>query len=92
MSEYILKRIDVNIGKALDGGTAFSIASQKRVEGHVEVMKHLISYGKTEERNDLNKGWCKDNWTPQIIMCQEINEIEIEIKTTSTTTTSEAGK
>ena len=85
------KSIDVNIGKALDGGTAFSIASQKKVDGHFEVMRQLISYGNTNGKSVLNKGWCRDNWTPQIIICPEINELELSMTTTATST-STAGK
>ena len=47
--------MDVNIGKRIDGGTPFSIASEK---SHFEVMQALI----VKNTSDLNKGWCRDKW------------------------------
>ena len=65
------ERINTDIGKLLEGGTAFSIASEK---GRDKVMQKLISHGNNVE-SDMNKGWCSDNWTPKIAMCQDANEM-----------------
>ena len=81
--------IDVNIGKTLDGGTAFSIASEKKVDGQLKVMRHLILYDNTVVKSNLANGWCRDNWTPQIVTCMEINDNEIS--STTEVTISEAG-
>ena len=57
--------IDASLGRKFDGGTPFSISSEKR---HIQVMQKLISY---EHEGDLNKGWCSDNWTPHLIKCED---------------------
>ena len=77
------EHIDADIGRTLDGGTAFSIASEK---GHFNVMQQLISHGNKVHASVLNKGWCSDNWTPQRTMCSDAKE------TTVTTTTQETGR
>ena len=46
---------DVNIGQIIDGGTAFSIASEK---AYFDVMRVLIEDGESDE----NKGWCSGKW------------------------------
>ena len=48
--------VDVNFGTRVDGGTPFSIASER---SSFDVMKVLILGGNTDE----GKGWCIDNWT-----------------------------
>ena len=78
------ENIDADIGKSLDGGTAFSIASEK---GHVKVMQQLISHGNDVRQSDLDKGWCGDNWTPHITMCQDAYEIKVSTATFETTST-----
>ena len=77
--------IDTDIGKDLDGGTPFSIASEK---GHSEVMERLIYHSNDAQETDLNKGWCSDNWTPQITLCQVAEET---LRTTPVITTTESG-
>ena len=76
--------IDTDIGKSLDGGTAFTIASEK---GHFKVKQQLISHGNVVHESVLNKGWCRDNWTPQITMCQNANEIKVSTATYEITST-----
>ena len=50
--------VDVNIGVTKNGGTAFSIASEK---SQFNVLRTLIINGKSNEI----KGWCSDDWTDQ---------------------------
>ena len=50
------QQVNVNIGRRVDGGTAFSITSEK---SHFEVMNVLIKNGKS----NLSRGWCYDDWT-----------------------------
>ena len=57
--------IDTDIGRSLDGATPFSISSQK---GHFKVMQRLVSH---DQKGDLSKGWCNDNWTPYFFRCHE---------------------
>ena len=57
------EKVLVNIGRQIDGGTAFSIASEK---GNFEVMRTLIQNRKT----DLVKGWCTDNWVHKQKPCR----------------------
>ena len=57
--------VDVNIGKRVNGGTAFSIASEK---SHFDVMKALI----LNEESILGEGWCIDNWTSP---CKKVNDL-----------------
>ena len=47
---------DVNIGRRINGGTAFSIASEK---SHFGVLEALILSKNSQE----SKGWCIDMWT-----------------------------
>ena len=47
--------VDANIGRNMNGGTAFSIASEK---SRFNVMKMHVVSGKS----DQNKGWCSDQW------------------------------
>ena len=77
------EEIDTDVGTLLDGGTAFSVASEKV---HSEVQKLLIvhvqkkkDYGATK-----SKGWCSDNWTRHLTPCNG-NE-----KSSMTTTTAAA--
>ena len=76
------QNIDTNIGKPLDGGTPFSISSE---EGHFKVMQQLISHGNNGHCVELIKGWCKDNWTPGIVMCKEPRDDELKTATTTIT-------
>lgn len=63
----VLLATDFNdIGKKINGGTPFSIASEKH---HSIIMKQLIKNG----ISNVNKGWCMDNWTPSISICEPIN-------------------
>ena len=82
--------IDTEIGKTLDGGTPFSIASEK---GHFKVMEQLITHGNDVHVSNLNKGWCSDNWTPDITMCLIATKIEVStvIYETTSTTSTESG-
>ena len=48
--------VGVNIGRNGNGGTAFSIASEK---SHFDVMEAMIANGKSNK----GKGWCIDSWT-----------------------------
>ena len=48
--------LDVNIGRSITGGTAFSIASEN---SRFDVLRALIDSGKAT----TTKGWCNDNWT-----------------------------
>ena len=61
--QVLIQNIDVNANKGskIDGGTAFSIASEK---SHFDVMRALIKYGKSHKSN----GWCSSQWTRP---CQE---------------------
>ena len=70
--------IDTSKGTTLDGGTPFSISSEKR---HLRVMQKLVSH---EHKGDLNKGWCNDNWTPHLVKCRDSKDNEM--KTTAETT------
>ena len=54
--------VDANIPKSIDGGTAFSIASEK---ANFKVMKSLVTMGHA----DVNQGWCKDNWVTSSQLC-----------------------
>ena len=76
--------IDTDIGKTLDGGTPFSIASEK---GHFKVMQQLITHGNDVHESDLNKGWHSDNWTPHITMSLDAKEIKVSTATYETTST-----
>ena len=72
--------VDVNIGRRVNGGTAFSIASEK---SHFDVMQALIvnENGKAlivSEKCNMGKGWCIDNWTKP---CKQITDLS-----TATTT------
>ena len=78
------KKIDADIGRTLDGGTPFSIASEK---GHFKVMKQLIAHGNDVQESDLNKGWCSDNWTPHKTMCLHAKEMHVSTVTYETTST-----
>ena len=54
------KKIDVNIGKTIDGSTPFAIASEK---GHSEIIKKLINQMKIRE----HKAWTIDSWVSHSI-------------------------
>ena len=71
--------IDANIGVRLDGGTPFSIASEK---GHVNVMHKLIKFGNNDGDIDMTIGWCWDNWTPGTVICEDSAKHESPIATT----------
>ena len=58
--------LDINRGVDMGGGTAFSIASEKR---HFMVLKLLIIHINNDENIALSKGWCEENWTPTITFC-----------------------
>ena len=49
------QNINVNIGRRITGGTAFSIASEK---SHFGVMAALI----VNKKSSVSKGWCSDSW------------------------------
>ena len=59
--------VDVNIGRRYNGGTAFSIASEK---SHFDVMEALI----IDEKSIKSKGWCSDQWTKR---CKKIEEFAV---------------
>ena len=71
--------IDINIGLPKSGATAFSIASERN---HFKVMKEIIKKG---ESGFLHDGWCSDNWTPQLILCNTITTEEITLPTNEVT-------
>ena len=57
--------IDVNKVTSLDGGSAFSVASQR---GNFEIMRVLLQNAsmtgvKMSHKTDVNKGWDRDAWT-----------------------------
>ena len=56
--------VDANIGRRFNGGTAFSIASEK---SHFHVMKSLI----VNQKSNLSKGWCISNWA---MPCKQITD------------------
>lgn len=56
--------VDVNSGVKINGGTAFSIASEKL---HFKVVKDMIIDGRLDE----SKGWCSDNWVHHLQPCFE---------------------
>ena len=56
------KHADVNLGARFDGGTPFSIASEK---SHFNVLRSLIVNGQPDE----DKGWCTDNWAQHLQPC-----------------------
>ena len=68
--------IDPNKEVILDGGTAFSIASEK---SHFNVMRALVN-----GKSDKTKGWCNDNW---IDPCRKFENIPIEKMNLTTTDT-----
>ena len=70
--------VDASLGRNLDGGTPFSISSEKR---HFQVMQKLISI---EHKGGLSKGWCIDNWTPHLVKC-EGSKREVVASTLETT-------
>ena len=55
--EVLLQHLDANVnaGRTIDGGTAFSISSEK---SHFKVMRALVENGKSDE----SKGWCSHQW------------------------------
>ena len=57
--------INVDIGKRINGGTAFSIASEK---SHLHVLKALIVFGKSNE----SKGWYTDSWSKS---CKKMEDL-----------------
>ena len=61
--------VRVNMGRKSDGGTPFSIASER---AHFHVMQTLVMSGKTDE----SRGWCRDNWVPNLILCDKDISIE----------------
>ena len=49
------KNVTAEIGRFLDGYTAFSVSSEN---AHFNVMRSLIQNG----QSDMAKGWCTDEW------------------------------
>ena len=68
----------VNKGINVDGGTAFSIASER---GHDEIMEMFIS--SKHHNTDVNDGWCSTNWTPGLSNCKS-NFVPITTKSPTT--------
>ena len=66
--EVLLKTPKINdaIGTKAEGCTPFSIASEKV---HFKIMEQLIMHG----HENVNTGWCQDNWTPGLLICNSSN-------------------
>ena len=81
--EVLLQNYDINanIGREIDGGTAFSVASER---SHFNVLRALIENGKSDE----SKGWCSDQWANPCTVSEEDNE-ETKIPTTILPTSGE---
>ena len=58
--------VNSNIGVRVDGGTPFSIASER---ARFEVMRFLIQHGQSEKA----RGWCNDNWVENLKPCNDIS-------------------
>ena len=71
---------DVNVNEKVDGGTAFSIASEK---SHFNVLKVLTKIG----RSDEGKGWCLDNWANPC-MAEAANDVPQTMASTTVSLTS----
>ena len=69
VTEQLLEhyKLDIDMGRTVTGGTAFSIAAEK---GYHDILNLLIGH---DTPADVNKGWCMTNWTPQLILCDYIN-------------------
>ena len=62
-------KIDPNKGVILDGGTAFSIASEK---SHFKIMGLLVTWDLVRDVETLVAlGWCGDCWTNYFSNCKE---------------------
>ena len=61
------KHVNTNLSLRIDGGTPFSIASEK---AHFKVMRALIQHG----QSDANKGWLNDNWVHNLQLFTEVHE------------------
>ena len=61
--------IDPNKGVILDGGTAFSIASEK---SHFQIMALLVTWDLVvDKETHVALGWCGDSWTSYTSNCKE---------------------
>ena len=74
--------LNSNGGVNIGGGTAFSIASEKR---HYMVLKLLIIHVNNDDNIALSKGWCEQNWTPIITLCTKPKPDDVKTSTTEMT-------
>ena len=64
--------IDPNKEVILDGGTAFSIASEK---SHFQIMGLLVDWNLLDDVETLvDLGWCVDSWTTDLSKCRKTEQ------------------